>query len=656
MADLRKIVAGLVKFDVTQFIGEEGNIFFNVETGELRLSDGVTPGGLPISVVDFLRLLDTPNSYSNQAGKIVAVKSAEDGLEFIDPPAGSGNGIFIKDVLNDETELPVVGQEGDAYLINDVIYIWSPTQQIWIDVGSITGGGSGSGVNGSAFITDIEPQDPLQSVGEKVFSSDGEVLDSCSTTTNLITVSVLALPGNTNWKPVLTIKGQTVNLVAQNDSPLFRGSIDIDLAGDSELKVVHEDGAEHTVQITVDSPPVIQQATLTGTYPGSQTELKENDVFTMDVVVDIPVVQIEISDYGAAKYSLINVSEGTSHSITITIANRGNTLQQFGIKLRVKKSTGAWSEYYLTEDDGIVNGENILFLNNVRPAVSFSGVTYPAGQSAIKETETATVNHSISNFDTVSYSTSNNELTITDPQTFQSSKSVSRNSGSYNISTNNFIVTAVRAANGSSVTSGITVKIAHTPPTINVTITGNPARLRSGGNDGTAVQTYSINIVSNQRLSAAPSMIAPEGTFSGSGFTGGPTTWSRSLSISDNDARGSFNFGNLSAINEANVEQTVISGGSTYTIGGFVTRQVFLEAFQNEIDINVPVDNYNKVTLSWSFNAGVTNRAAVDSVAPVFQSWCLLSPIGQSPVTIRILDDSYNASTQQSIITIQETV
>ena len=48
MAHFRKIKAGLVKSEITNYVGERGNIFFDVETGELRLSDGVTPFGLPI--------------------------------------------------------------------------------------------------------------------------------------------------------------------------------------------------------------------------------------------------------------------------------------------------------------------------------------------------------------------------------------------------------------------------------------------------------------------------------------------------------------------------------------------------------------------------------------------------------------------------------
>ena len=46
MGKVRKIKAGLVQIDVTSFVGEDGNLFFDVDTGTLRLSDGVTPGGI----------------------------------------------------------------------------------------------------------------------------------------------------------------------------------------------------------------------------------------------------------------------------------------------------------------------------------------------------------------------------------------------------------------------------------------------------------------------------------------------------------------------------------------------------------------------------------------------------------------------------------
>ena len=45
----RKIKAGLVNSDIEQFVGEEGNLFFDIETGILRLSNGVDPGGVIVS-------------------------------------------------------------------------------------------------------------------------------------------------------------------------------------------------------------------------------------------------------------------------------------------------------------------------------------------------------------------------------------------------------------------------------------------------------------------------------------------------------------------------------------------------------------------------------------------------------------------------------
>ena len=48
MAFFRKIKAGLVKSEIEEYVGEEGQLFFNVETGELRLGDESTPGGISV--------------------------------------------------------------------------------------------------------------------------------------------------------------------------------------------------------------------------------------------------------------------------------------------------------------------------------------------------------------------------------------------------------------------------------------------------------------------------------------------------------------------------------------------------------------------------------------------------------------------------------
>lgn len=48
MAHTHKLFSSRAKINVLDFIGEKGRLFYNEETGELRISDGVTPHGWPV--------------------------------------------------------------------------------------------------------------------------------------------------------------------------------------------------------------------------------------------------------------------------------------------------------------------------------------------------------------------------------------------------------------------------------------------------------------------------------------------------------------------------------------------------------------------------------------------------------------------------------
>jgi hypothetical protein len=93
----RKIKAGLVKVDLNLFVGEYGTIFYNEDTGELRLSDGITPGGIPLGAGGgggatlFRQLFDTPSTYVGSAGYFVKVKQDATGLEFVDQTIFDGD-------------------------------------------------------------------------------------------------------------------------------------------------------------------------------------------------------------------------------------------------------------------------------------------------------------------------------------------------------------------------------------------------------------------------------------------------------------------------------------------------------------------------------------------------------------------------------------
>jgi hypothetical protein len=79
MAFFRKVVAGLVKAEIDEFVGEEGNLFFDIETGGLRLSDGQTPGGISIAgggTGSSLKVstIDINDTVSNEVTNVKAIR------------------------------------------------------------------------------------------------------------------------------------------------------------------------------------------------------------------------------------------------------------------------------------------------------------------------------------------------------------------------------------------------------------------------------------------------------------------------------------------------------------------------------------------------------------------------------------------------------
>ena len=121
MAWFRKIKAGLVKSEILGYAGEVGNIFFNIETGELRLSDGKTPYGLPICLSD------------------------SDVRALIDGRLGDITNEIVNDVLNDVTvDVQTIADNIIDDMINNGI-IAEPTieaEQTITGTGTIPGGGT----------------------------------------------------------------------------------------------------------------------------------------------------------------------------------------------------------------------------------------------------------------------------------------------------------------------------------------------------------------------------------------------------------------------------------------------------------------------------------------------------------------------------------
>jgi hypothetical protein len=563
----------------------------------------------------------------------------------------------IGSLVSIDTDLAISSSETTYNLI--ITCTGDSSNQISVSIGDInftkvTSSTSSSSINGGAFITDIIPTSD-GTVYDKVTSSDGKVLESCTVDTNSVTIKVLALPGNTNYKPNITINGVSVTLTAIDGIPLFTGSLAVDLKSASSISVVHEDGASHKVTLSYGTRPSITSAIFLNDYPGSQTELKAGDTFDFKIVSSEAITSVEFDDYGAFSAHTETVTSGTTHTIyDIPIANRGTTPKAYGAKVRVLKASGSYSDWHLTESDGSVDKVNVVTLNNITPTITFGAISYPASQLALKGTESATVTNTITDYSTVTYSSPNSQLTISTPTIYSTSKLVTRSSGSYNVSTNNLTITAVRSANGSTSSASTVVCIANVACTL--AVTEDSTRLISGGNDSTTAQSHLITITSDQILSAAPTLVAPVGTWLGTGFSGSGITWTRSISISDSMTKGTYSWGSITATNMAGITTSTITGDSTYILGGFTSRTITLAAYSNTVTINTEVTNYANLAITWSIKSLTNKRAVGTTATPDANSWSI-SALNTNPTTITILDTAATlASSSPSTITIQETV
>jgi hypothetical protein len=522
------------------------------------------------------------------------------------------------------------------------------------------GGGGAGGGSGWIRITDINV--PAGVADQKVYQDEAEtVLQSCRVSDLEVEVSLKAS------YPLVLVNNVSTQLAPALDEGHYEGAVPATLpgAGVLQVKVVTPngaDGAEDAATIAYEAPPQFLTLEFTGAYPGAQTELKAGDTFQLTGTTDVPADAVDIQDFGAMAADLKTFVAGTSFTVTGTIADRGNVSQLLSAKARARSAaTGAFGPVRDTDAGGSgVEPVNVLRCNNLHPMVVWGNVVYPGGQGALKGSETATVAFSMANADTVSFTSPNGDLSVTNPTLYEDPKTVQRISGSYNDATNNLRATATRAANAAQTTANTLVKIANVAAQI--TVTEPAARLRSGGSDGTAPQDHTITITSNQELAAAPSMdaAAGAGTWQGGGFAGGPKVWTRALRVLDTDPKGTYAWANLSAVNRAGIPTTVITGDGNYTLGGFVPRSLTFPAFSQSTILGTRVIDYNKL-VAGVFTA--TNqpalRTAVQGDTANYGNRFTVTALGALPTTVwwnDVTAAGTNSSGTAAITNLEETV
>ena len=461
--------------------------------------------------------------------------------------------------------------------------LWSPLR-VKQSIDALSPGGGGGG--GWLAVQDIVPT-TTGSVGSKTYqTASNDVLLTCQGDTLNLDVTVQSSG------PRVRVGGVLADIPPIVGESHYSGTVSISVAGTGNITAIlilpnGGNGASMNTAYTYQVGPTVLTCAFTGSYPGSQTELKAGDTFQITGTTDVAAVQIEILDFGTCTNTLHGVS-GTNFVITGTIADRGTSLQSLAARVRAQNAALSWGSTFDTT--------NTVDLNNLYPTATIGLITYPGVQTALKASETATVAMTTANFDAILYSSPNGDLSITAPTVDAPSKAVQRIAGTYNVSTVNFQVAATRTANAAVTTNTVVVFIASVAPTI--TVVEPAARLRSGGNDGTTIQNHVITINSTQRLAAAPSMSGSPGggTFSGS-WTWSPTavSFTRTLQVHDNDTKGSYSWTALVATGLSGLTQNLVTGDSNYVLGGFVPRTVTFAAFQQTTQINVEVITYAKL-------------------------------------------------------------
>ncbi|MDB4464433.1 hypothetical protein N9033_00015 [bacterium] len=445
---------------------------------------------------------------------------------------------------------------------------------------------------------------------------DGDTLE-VTLTFDTEDVSSISLDGgnDTATTSVSNMSITPVNVGDGTSTYTFNTSIDTSLSSVTDVPVkisaknsFGTEGDEHTsiAKVPVRQGPEITNITFGG-YPGTQTELKDNDSISITVTFDtnnISNVQLASGGSYASSSQTKNVTVNSLQATTsITIDTSVTSAQDQPIRIRARGGNNNYGNY--------INSTNTVTVNNVSPTFSGFSVTYPTGQQALKNTDTADVNLTITNVGsspTYTYSNPRSEVSIPSTNVYSQTKTVTNtNSGNYNISSNNFKVVVNRQENDktSTYSSGV-IKIADVAPSISISVPNS--RLRSGGDENTTAQTYQITVTSNQQLdsfnmSAAASAGTLLGSWQGSNSN---RTWKRNIQISDSDDKGTFDWSSINATNLAETVKTTADSGGTYTIGGFVERSLTMSALSRTRVFGTDVGDPTKLTITETFRGSIT--------------------------------------------------
>lgn len=458
-----------------------------------------------------------------------------------------------------------------------------------------------------------------------------------------VTTNVAAIRVNFNVEPLMgerfvTVKAaynQAEETASEIDVPVENFSIDpacpsrfigfVDITLD-ELKtydavtLTSSTGSTYTVNINIlVGGPEVSNVVL-GAFPGSQTALKSGDKITVSGVVDNTAESIKALSAGIAN-AVTSLTLGEEDSA-------GAGYRSFTGELTVSNRSGSHVASIVAVNllgtEGDAANSDAAPLDQTYPTIGNASYSYPAGQGAIKGTESVTVDVNVSDADAYSYTTDSG-LVVADPSVYGQSKVVSRSGEdiTYNLTGNVYHIEATRTSNDATSTKSFAVKVVTEAPTAALSFLGNPARLRSDA-DG---ENYTVQVTPNQPLLEAPDSLDLDvnaGVWAGS-WTKSGNNYRRVISVTDLHARGTHTFENLGITGLSGLTSSTISSGANYEIGGFLKRQLTVPALSQLVAIGTNVSDISKVE---AFYAGADQLVLQNSVADVAKGFTITDDQG----------------------------
>lgn len=350
------------------------------------------------------------------------------------------------------------------------------------------------------------------------------------------------------------------------------------------LKVSNGSKSSAQTTVRVANGPVINNLSIDNNSVSAQSPnivgtsaIKGGDTINLKAQIDTNGVSqnnISIQVYNEGISNLVNFSNFPSTFI-------GGDIYEYTVPVTVTSSRNGsltakiiCRNNYGTLSDDLTSSNNYE-VDNVYPSASITSTSYPAGQQAIKSTESAVVTNTALRFDQIEYSSQSNELTISNSTTFEGQKTVAYNSGNYNISSNNFQVKATKTSNGAVIIANSNVKIANSPIVLSIQNLASTLDSSASGMTDDFTLNGTQNFLSIPSLSTDPSQ-NPASSLSiiSSGTNQSSNTFR--ITVKDVDQKGQFNW-QASSFNLANIATTVITNNANYNLAGFQPRDIIAD-------------------------------------------------------------------------------